>query len=331
MSKQITYSSGEPQVKSETKRAPAINIRLTRPGDLSTQVIEGSYQAQDQISQSAMKVTFSPAIVLDKTRKYELVVYNGSIPYTSPNIGAASAGIPGFSAGNNRVTITWPGVSGGAAVDYKLPTGLYGIDDLTQAMNIIAAASTGAGGMGLITDPALSPLFIFSGIPSTQQVIMTISPAGLSGGVFPTGSIIIDFTNPSAVSGKNDSLGPMIGFTGSTTTITYVAAGGAVPVGFTGAAAANLAIATEYVLNSDIVSGSYIGGRQGSGVISVPLGASSPNSIIAIYPTFPQPVPVGQFEINSAVFWITDQSGNILPGFNGESWSVAIGIQETPD
>lgn len=333
MSKLISYSTGSAVEKRETKRAPAINIRLTRPGDLSTAVNEGSYQSQDQISQSAFKVTFSPAISLDKTRKYELLPYNGSIPYTSPNIGPSTASIPGFASGNNRVTITWPGVRAGAAYDYLLPTGLYGVDDLTQALNILAAASTASGGMGLITDPALSPLFIFSGISATQQLILTLSPAGLSGGVFPVGNIVIDFTNPSAVSGKNDSIGPMLGWpvTGGGATITYVAASGATPVGFTGPNAANLAIATEYVLNCDVVSGSYIGGRTGTGVYSVPLGSWTPNSIISIEPKFTQPVPVGTYDINSMTWWVTDQSGNILPGFNGESWSIAFALQETPD
>ena len=324
---QISTESGA-QLRHEGKDPP-INIRVTIPANFAS-ANAPNVQPLPAISGSAVSVTLSPPIRLDSARKWQIVPYLISIPYTTPNLGPSAANVPGFPLGNSRFTLQFG--SGSAAVDLVLPAGLYGIDDIAQALNNYAQTA------GWIADAVAGPAFSVTGIAATQQVIITVSPANFLANVlstgnivstFPTGGVIMTFTNPSAVSGLNDINGQMIGFptTGGGATLTCGSGGGTAAVSFTSPVKADLARLSAYIVYTDIATASYIDGASSNAIFTVPVGDKIPNTIVAIQPSFEQPVPVGQFTISSFRIWLTDQMGNYIPAFSDDA-IIAFSIEE---
>ena len=324
---EITREGGT--VLQAVARDPPINIRVTIPGTFPSQ--SPNVQPLPAISGSAAPITLSPPIRLDTNRKWQIVPYSLSIPYTTPNLGPASAAIPGFPSGNSRVTIS---IGGGASADLVLPAGLYGINDIAVALNIAAQAA------GWIDNAVLGPLWQLTGDNATQQTIITADPtfllanAGGSGnaaGSFPIGGITLNFTNPSPNTGLNDSMGQMIGFPtvgGGAVLVFGPGTNPAVSASFTSPNRADLARLSAIVIYTDIATSSYVDGISSNAIYTVPVGDKTPNTILSILPPFEQPVPVGQYLISSFKLWFTDQRGNFLPSFH-EDCSVAFSVEET--
>ena len=247
------------------------------------------------------QVSLSPRMDLSLSREAHLI--QASIPYSQPNIGGASSGVPGFVAGNNRISITW---NGGARTDYLFPQGLYGVSDLESQLNQFAATA------GWISSAAVSQLFFLTGIPSTQTILLTVDPAVLTGGAFPASGVVIDFLNP-GVGALADSIGPVMGWptTGAAATLT-IAGAGTTPVSFLGPNTANLALYTAYALYCSFLLNSYQQGNIGQLLAVFPLGAFKPNSVMSFQPPQVFPIPVAKGVYSVVNFWFTDQLGNRL-------------------
>jgi len=280
-----------------------IPFTLSIPAGFTAGTQSGNLTAVDGYT---CRVSLSPNFDLSKSTEVHLI--QASIPYTQPNIGPSAASIPGFSAGNNRISITW---NGGARTDYFMggssaSSGLYGVDDLATALNQIAATA------GWVSSSATSPLFILTGIASTQKIVMTVNPSVLTGGAFPAGGVVIDFLNP-GVGGLNDSIGPMMGWptSGGGATLS-IAGSGTSAVSFNAPDAANLAIYTAYGLYGSFATDSYNQGLTGKLVSVFPLGTFSPNSIMSFQPPQPFPIPVAKSVYSQIDFYFTDQSGQRL-------------------
>lgn len=301
-------------------RAAPINVSFSRPANLSSTGAVGGLSPLDSISQSALTVAFSPAITLEPTKKYEAVVVSASMPYTVPNIGPASADIPGYAAGNNRISISWNNAVP-SYTDYLVPSGLYAVSDLQLALNQIAVTA------GWITSATNTPLFTLVPVVATQQLIVQVSPVGLSGMAFPANGVKISFANPGALS-LNDSIGPVMGFpTSGSGSVLTIAGGGTAAVSFTAPNEADFAQLTGIVVQTNIVTGSYLNGSQGGALLTVNVAAAQPNTIIAYTAAFPAPVPISQSTIGTAQFWLTTQAGNII-GSLGQSWGLTFMIRE---
>jgi hypothetical protein len=238
--------------------------------------------------------------------------------YDSPNIGPASSGIPTYPNGNNRVSINW---GGAGRTDYLLPAGLYGYNDVAQALNNIAFLE------GWTTAPTMQ-LFSLTPVPALGTLTLNFNPAVLSGGAVPSGNVVLDFLNP-GVAGLNDSLGPVLGWptSGGSATITYTAGDTAV-ISTLGPNTANFAFISQYVIQSDVVGNSYVNGAAANTLMIVNLGDYYPNSTIAFTPAFEQPVALKTFEISNLKIWLTDQNGNILTSGFSQAWSLAFAIEE---
>lgn len=324
---QVTREGGT--VVQHEARDPPVNIRVTIPGTFPS--LSPNVQPIPSISGSAVQVTLAPPIRLDTNRKWQIVPYSLSIPYTTPNLGPTAASIPGFPNGNSRVSVK---IGGGAYANVVLPAGLYGINDIAAAWNVAAQAA------GWISNALLGPLWQLTGDNATQQTIITADPSFLlanaggsanTAGSFPTAGITLNFTNPSPAGGLNDSIGPMLGFpaTGGGAVLQF--GPGTNPAGsasFTSPSRADLARLSAIVVYTDIATSSYVDGVSSNAIYTVPVGDKTPNTILSVLPSFEQPVPVGQFLISSFRIFFTDQRGNYLPSFN-EDASISFGIEET--
>ena len=316
----------------ERVKEPPINIRMTVPYPFTSTV--GNISPMTSLSQSAAQMVIQPSIKLDPTKKYQIVPYNLSVPYTTPNIGTAATGVPGFAGGNNRITMAIN--PAGAAptnlewVDYLFPAGLYGYPDIVFQMNVMAQTA------GWTSDAVGSPIFEMTPDYATNQIILTILTGNLNAATkaaWNNNGLFVTFLNPSptlSAAHTADSVGPVLGWptTGGGATISVT---GALPIAntsFVGPNAANFVAYTQYVLNSNLVSGSYLNGQTNNALISIPLGLTPPNSVIPVFPNFPQPVMCSQQgDITNCSFWWTDQYGNPLPTFQ-EPWSISFAIGE---
>lgn len=283
---------------SNTKSRQAIPFSLAIPASFTSGTQSGQLTSLDGYT---VRVALSPNMTLPQDSEAHLI--QAAIPYTQPNIGLAADAIPGFTAGNDRISINW---NAGGRTDYIFPTGLYGVADLALALNQIAATA------GWISAAATSPLFILTGITATQKILITVDPSVLAGGAFPAGGVVIDFLNPS-VAALNNSIGPMMGWptSGGGATLTIAGAGTA-PVSFLAPNVANLAIFSAYALWASCVTDSYNQGLTGKLLAVFPLGAFSPNSIMSIQPALEYPVPVASGTYSTMDFYFTDQSMNRL-------------------
>jgi hypothetical protein len=227
-----------------------------------------------------------------------------SVPYSAYNVGAA---VTPYPAGNNRVTIQF-GV--GAAQDFIAPSGLYGYVDIQSWLNQVALQQ------GWVASSATQALFTLSGLATTQQLVVTINPSPLTGGVFPAGGLSLSFVNPSPVSGNNDSMGPLLGFpaAGGGAVLSAVAASSS-PFIFTGPNAANLAFVSAYLLYCSVASGAYSNGAPSQVLAVFNLGDQMPNTVFSVSASAAGgPVPLSNpGTISSINFWLTDQLGNAIP------------------
>lgn len=279
------------------KIADPIPFSIAIPGSFTTGTTAGNVTAIDAYT---ARITLSPPLQLASSMEAHVVT--AALSYTQPNMGAAADIVPGFPAGDNRISITW---NGGARTDYLLAKGLYGYPDVAQALNLIAFNA------GWITSLS-PPLFTLVGVSATQKVILSVNPAGLSGGVFPAGGVVIDFLNPGALA-LNDSMGPILGFptSGGGATLT-IAGGGSATVTFPAPNVANFAIYSAYILYLSCVRDGYLNGLSGKILYSFPLGDFAPNSVVAYQPPLILPVPVVSGTYSQVDIYFTDQSGNRL-------------------
>lgn len=298
-------------------RDPPYLIRVAVPGNFTTQ--SGSIAPMPSLGGSAVQVTFPQSIALNPAKKYRLAPLNASIPYTMPNVAPAGS-IPSAPGGNDRVTITF---GAAPAVDLIFPTGLYGYPDIMNEWNAMAFTN------GWTSTPT-AVLFSFVANQALQTLTLVVDPSVLAGGVFPVANMVIGFTNPSAVSGLGNSIGPLLGWpvTGGGATLTCPA-GQKTQAVFAAPNAADFAATSQYIINCSIVSGNYLNGATGNGIIAVNLGGQAPNSIIAVEPAFQQYSSVSNFSISSMQFYITDQNGAVINSSFGEPWAVAFSIDET--
>lgn len=246
------------------------------------------------------QITLSPPLIL--ARAMECHLTQASCPYSQPNVGYAAAAIPGYSAGNNRISISW---AGGSRTDYFVPTGLYSVSDVELALNQIAVTA------GWITSTT-TPLFILQGISATQKVLFTVQPTYLTGAVFPAGGVIIDWLNPSVAS-INDSLGPILGFptTGGPATITLTGGSGAAVT----TAAPNVADftrTTAYLIYMSILTDTYLSGQVGKLLTQFSLGGHTPNDVFAVEPSLKTSANIAPGTYSVLSVYLTDQSGNRL-------------------
>jgi hypothetical protein len=264
------------------------------------------------------RVRLSPPLSLDHYREAHLL--QGSLPYSQPNIGSSTDNIPGFPLGNNRISITWPGVNGGLRTDYIIPTGLYGVMDLQLAINYFPFMPMG------ITSDFRKQLFVLDPISATQQVAFFVDKTQLIAGVIPPGAVV-DFLNPGA-NGLNDSVGPILGFL---TTAGISPAGGSLPFpnppndGYLAPDPANFAIYSAYVLYCSLCRESYNQGATGQLLFVFNLGGQAPQSVITFNPTLTPIVPVSAGTFSSIDFWFTDDQGNRLSLVNFDA-SVNINM-----
>lgn len=275
-----------------------IPFTLAIPAGFTAGSVSGQLTCTDGFTVQAQ---LSPNLVIRPDSEAHLI--QASFAYSQPNIGSAASGIPGFPAGDDRVTINF---NAGGAADFIFPPGLYAVSDIATQLNLFANAQ------GWTTNP-LVPLFVVTGIPATQTVVLTLQPSALTGGVFPAGGIVINFTNPSTVSGLNNSIGPILGWpvTGAGATLT-VAGGGSAPVSFQAPNVANFALTTAYALYCSFVNGSYLSGLTGQLLTVFPLGTFQPNSVISFQPPLKFPAQAVAGTWASVSFYFTDQSGNRL-------------------
>jgi hypothetical protein len=271
------------------------------------------------IDRFTARITLSPPMRL--AEEMSAYLHSASIPITYPNIGPASAVIPGFPAGNNRISITWPGVNGGVRTDYLLPTGLYGTTELQAYLNFLAGTEQAEGGLQ-VTASVVSQLFTILSNQATQTINIVMNPAVITApvaGQFPVGSI--DFLNPGA-NGLNDSIGPILGYptAGPGATLTFPA-GQTFPEDFPAPSPANLALYAAYVAVLSPVSGSYSNGATGQLLYTFSLGGQDvvPNGITAFEPNLPYLVSVDSGTYSVIDFSLQDDQGNrlVLENFTG--------------
>jgi len=276
--------------------AEPIPFSFSIPAEFTPGMVAGAVTCVDPYT---ARIALSPPLQLSD--KMEAHLTQGSIAYTQPNIGGINV-VPGFPAGDNRISITW---DGGPRTDYLLPEGLYGFADVAVQLNLIAAAN------GWTTSP-IANLFTLLGVTATQSVIMQINPSVLAGGVFPPAGVIIDFLNPGAL-GNNDSIGPILGWptAGPGATLT-IPGGGSTIVSFSAPNTANFALTSAYAIYLSFLKDSYTNGLTGKLLFVFPLGGGVPNNVISFQPSLAYTVPVAAGTYSATDVWFTDQSGNRL-------------------
>lgn len=276
-----------------------IPINFSIPAQLQT-----STSAINLIDNATAQVKMNPPLIIPDGCCIDLI--NASFPYTQPNIAPASAGLATIPTGNNRVSIDFNSTG---FVELTVPAGLYDYTDVQYAWNSYAISA------GWVPPSAASQqLFIFTGISATQKLVITVDPLALAGGVFPAGGIVLDFTNPSPVSGLDDSIGEVLGFpTSGAGAILTVPGAGTTPESFTSPDAADFAATSAYALYMSLVTNSYQNGLQGQLLYVFPLGQFASNSVISWQSSLRYPVPAVAGNHSFVNIWTTDQAGNKLP------------------
>lgn len=263
------------------------------------------------IDRYTVQFNLSPPLVIPEN--CSMALDKASFAYTQPNI-VAPAILEAFPNGNDRVTIN---VGGAGNVDIILDDGLYTFLDVAQALNVWVRSHTTTGTAAPPGTPIVAgttDLFTLTGITSTQKIILSLNPAALTGGVFPVGDFVVDFTNPSPVSGLNNSIGEVLGFpvTGGGAVITAPAGGTTIYSSFA-PNVSDFANTSAYALYLSLVTSSYKNGSTGQLLYSFPLGNFTPNSVASYQSTQRYPVPVSSGTYSSVTIWTADQSGNRFP------------------
>lgn len=306
MSHHQQWSSNTSGIK---KSASPIPFGLTVPANYSaTGSAAGSPILIDQYT---VQFKLNPPLVIPEN--CSIALDKAGFAYTQPNIVGAAV-LESVPNGNNRVTIN---VGGAGDVDIVLDAGLYTYLDVAQALNVWVRSHDDTGAAAPPGTPIVSgttDLFILTGITSTQKIILSLNPAALTGGSFPIGNLVIDFTNPSPFSGLNNSMGEVLGFpvTGAGAIITAPAGGTTVYSAFA-PNVSDFANASAYAIYLSICTNSYQNGTTGQLLYSFPLGGFTPNSVASWQSTQRYPVPVSSGTYSSVTVWTTDQSGNRLP------------------
>lgn len=292
-----TWSSSTSGIKNPS--AP-VALNFSIPAEF-TQSINGIALTDSSTAQYQI----SPPLIIPDGCQAHLVA--ASFPYSQPNIAGAADGIGGIPSGNNRVSVNFNGGGYVSSSEMIIPTGLYTYSDVQYAWNSFAIAA------GWVPSSApIQNLFTFTGISATQQLVITLNPLALTGGVVPTGGIILNFTNPSPYSALNDSIGNILGWptTGSGAIITWTP-GSALSIA--SPFSANFAATSAYDLYFSLVTNSYFNGSTGSILYAFPLGNSAPNSVVSYQATLPYPVQISSGTYSTVRIWTTDQNGNRLP------------------
>lgn len=258
---------------------------------------------------------FAPPLIIPENCSCGLT--QASFAYSQPNI-VGPATLQSAPNGNNRITFTFGSAATGP-VDVVLDQGLYDFVDVQTALNVWVRTHDINGGVappGTAIVSGVSDLFIFTGISSTQKLIFSMDPAALAGGVFPAGGIIVDFENPSIVSGFNNSIGPVLGFPTDPLdpASTFTAPAGSSNI--YSAYAPNVAGFSDtsaYTLYMSILTNSYQNGSSGQLLYSFPLGNYTPNSVVGYQATLRFPVQLVSGTFSAINLWTADQSGNKLP------------------
>jgi hypothetical protein len=276
--------------------ADPIKLDLSFPGNFVPGSSSGGVTASDAYT---ITVTMSPPLQLPP--ECELHLLSASISYSFPNLGVTADGIPNYPAGNSRVSINF---NAGGRTDFVAPTGLYAYQDVASWLNQVAVAQ------GWISSTA-TPLFAFTGIAATQKLILTVNPAGLAGGAFPAGGIVIDFLNPS-VAALNNSIGPVLGWPTSGGGATLTIAAGTAPVQFFAPNVADFAFVSAYVAYLSCLRDGSFNGGSGKVLYVFPLGAGRPNTVVAYQPPLAAATPVVSGSYSQLSLYFTDQAGNRL-------------------
>lgn len=277
------------------------------PIPLQFSIPEGFSQSTNKITlvdDSTVSFAMNPPLIIPDGCSIDL--NTASYAYSQPNVAAAGE-VPAFINGNNRVTITF---GANPPVDVLIPRGLYDYTDVAYQLNLYARTVTPtpwivAGG---------ADLFVFQGISSTQQLSITLNPAGLFGGIFPSGGVTLSFINPSIVSPNlSNSMGDLLGFGTSTANQIVGPSLSSIPKTVISPFAAGFSDTSAYVLYMSIVTNSYSNGLTGQLLYSFPLGNETPNSVVGYQASLRYPVPVNSGNFSSVQIWTTDQEGNKLP------------------
>ena len=91
---------------------------------------------------------------------------------------------------------------------------------------------------------------------------------------------------------------------------------------------------TSYYLNTDIAAGTYVNGQAQSVIATMTPVNTQVGMIYSYRPIIPLQVRITKFLIDQALFWMTDQNGNLADFSNGgqndspESWSFRAFIEE---
>ncbi len=263
------------------------------------------------MDQYTVQFKLNPPLIIPEN--CSMALDKAAFAYTQPNI-VAPAILEAFPNGNDRVTIN---VGGAGNVDIVLDNGLYTYLDVAQALNVYVRSHSTTGAAAPPATPIVSgstDLFILTGITSTQKIILSLNPAALPGGVFPVGDFVVNFTNPSPVSGLNNSIGTVLGFpvTGGGAILTAPAGSSDVFSSFA-PNVSDFANASAYALYMSIVTGSYKNGSTGQLLYSFPLGGFQPNSVASYQSTQRYPVPVSSGTYSNVSIWTADQNGNRFP------------------
>lgn len=291
------------------KTAAPIPFGLSIPANYSS--TSTSAGAPILIDQYTVQFKLNPPLVIPEN--CSIALDKAGFAYTQPNIVGAAI-LESVPNGNNRVTIN---VGGAGNIDIVLDAGLYTYLDVAQALNVYVRSHTTTGTAappGTAISDGSADVFILTGITSTQKIILSLNPASLTGGVFPVGNFVVDFTNPSPSSGLNNSIGEVLGFpvTGAGAVITAPAASAAVYSSFA-PNVSDFANTSAYTLYLSICTNSYQNGSTGQLLYSFPLGNYTPNSVASWQSTQRYPVPVTSGTYSSVTVWTADQSGNRLP------------------
>lgn len=226
---------------------------------------------------SEITMTISPPIKLGSRANNTCSLVDAAIFFSSPNVGPAALSL------GNSFTFTNADIANGpvATQTITLETGLYGLVDL----NATLSRETLALGYGT----ALDPLFVLGADNGSQKIILNVSVAGITVNWSTSPNPITSMLGFDAV-----DLGPTV-----VPNEYFIAQNRAdFPQGV-----------SSYVINLDIVNGSYLGGKTGNALSTVLLNAAPNSQIILDSPSTLVEVPVQDESITSIRAWLTDQSG----------------------